>query len=788
MIIAMDGPAGTGKSTIASIIAKKLNITYLNSGSFYRALTLSLLDSEIPLGDENTVVDFCKKQKLEYKNSHLILNGTDVENALHDDRVSQNVAQVSAFVPVRHLVNDRMREITKSLDIVCEGRDMTTVVFPNADYKFYLDASLDVQAERRFKQGVSEMSLEEIKEAIKKRDEIDKNKAEGALKRAPDAYYIDTSALTIDVVCEIILGKINKQGFKMEEMEVEKEEAQNSKSAIQTQLEESLNNLSNPEEGQIVEGEVISISGDYVFLDVGCKSEGRLPVQEFAGNLPKVGDKVSVFLAKVFGKYGPEISKTKADSKRMWKEISQAFKDKTPVDGVITKIVKGGYEVTLGGDIHAFLPISQSDSQKVEKPETLLNVNSKFYIERLYSENKANVVVNRRKYLEEEVDQKRESFFNDVKIGDTVKGTVKSFTSFGAFIDLGGFDGLLHINDMSWGHVARPKDFVKKGQEIELKVIRLDPAEKRINLSLKHFTEDPWIHFEEKYHVNDVVKGKVTKLTDFGAFIELEEGIEGLVHISEFSWTKKINKPSDMLKVGDEVEAMILGYDIQAGRVSLGIKQVTANPWDSISEKYPVGTKVTGKVVKITNAGAFVQLEEGIDGFLHADDISWTKKVKHPGSELSVEQEIEVVVVDCDVENHRIRVGIKQLSENPWKQFAEEYKTGSTLEGEITSITDFGVFVKAPNGIEGLVNKANLSDDRDIPYEEAVKKYNVGDKINVFVVDVNVEKEKAAFSVREYKRKQQRDEISQYMSTSGDDDQGAYTFGDFLNDKKTENK
>ncbi len=784
MIIAMDGPAGTGKSTIASIIAKKLNITYLNSGSFYRALTLALLEAKINLSDENAVVDFCKKQKLEYKNSRLVLNGKDVEDLLHNDEVSKNVAQISAIVPIRHLVNDRMQEITKSLDIVCEGRDMTTVVFPNADYKFYLDASLDVQAERRFKQGVSNMTLEEIKEAIKKRDEIDKNKAEGALKRASDAFYIDTSALTIDNVCEIILNKINKQGFKMEKMEVEKEEAQNSKSAIQTQLEESLNNLSNPEEGQIVEGEVISVSDDFVFLDVGCKSEGRLPVQEFEGNLPKVGDKVPVYLAKVFGKYGPEISKTRADSKRMWKEISKAFKENTPVDGTITKTVKGGFEVSLGGDIHAFLPISQADSQKVEKPESLLNLKSKFYIERLYSESKANVVVNRRKYLEEEIDKKREEFFNTVKIGDTVKGTVKSFTSFGAFIDLGGFDGLLHINDMSWGHVARPKDFVKKGQEIELKVIRLDPDEKRINLSLKHFTEDPWIHFEEKYHVNDIVKGKVTKLTDFGAFIELEEGIEGLVHISEFSWTKKIEKPSDVLKVGDEVEAMILGYDIQAGRVSLGLKQVTANPWDSIAEKYPVGTKVKGKVVKFTNSGAFVQLEDGIDGFLHGDDISWTKKVKHPGSVLTVGQDVDVVVLESDSENHRIRLGMKQLLENPWKQFAEEYKPGSTFEGEITSITDFGVFVKAPNGIEGLVNKANLSDDRETPYEEAVKKYNVGDKINVFVVDVNVDKEKAAFSVREFKRKQQRDEISQYMSTSGNDNDGAYTLGDFLNTTK----
>lgn len=784
MIIAMDGPAGTGKSTIASIIAKKLNITYLNSGSFYRALTLALLDAGIDLTDENAVVDFCKKQSLDYNKSRLVLNGKDVENYLHDDRVSKNVAQISAIVPIRHLVNGRMQEITKSLDIVCEGRDMTTVVFPQAEHKFYLDASLDVQAQRRFDQGVSNMTLEEIKEAIKKRDEIDRNKAEGALKRAPDAFYIDTSNLTIDSVCEIILNKINIQGFNMEKMEVEKEEAQNSKSAIQTQLEESLNNLSNPEEGQIVEGEVISVSEDFVFLDVGCKSEGRLPVQEFAGDLPKVGDKVSVFLARVFGKYGPEISKTRADSKRMWKEVSQAFKDKVAVDGTITKIVKGGYEVNLGGDIRAFLPISQSDSQKVEKPESLLNLKSKFYIERLYSESKANVVVNRRKYLEEEIDTKRDAFFENVKIGDSVKGTVKSFTSFGAFIDLGGFDGLLHINDMSWGHVARPKDFVKKGQEIELKVIRLDPAEKRINLSLKHFAEDPWIHFEERYHVNDIVKGKVTKLTDFGAFIELEEGIEGLVHISEFSWTKKINKPSDMVNVGDEVEAMILGYDIQAGRVSLGIKQVTANPWDTIAEKYPVGTKVHGKVVKVTNAGAFVQLEEGIDGFLHADDISWTKKVKHPGSELSADQEIDVVVTECDVENHRIKVGIKQLTDNPWIQFAQEYKPGSTLEGEVTSITDFGVFVKAPNGIEGLVNKANLSEDRDTPYEEAVKKYNVGDKINVFVVDVNTDKEKVAFSVREFKKKQQRDEISQYMSASGNDDDGAYTLGDFLNTKK----
>lgn len=570
----------------------------------------------------------------------------------------------------------------------------------------------------------------------------------------------------------------------MEKMEVEKEEAQNSKGNIQTQLEESLNNLKPLEDGQLVDGIVIQVSSEYVFLDIGYKSEGKIPVAEFADSLPKIGETVTVVLLRKDGRNGPEVSKAKADAKQVWKDVRKAFDEKIPVEGKIEKVVKGGFEVNLGGDIHAFLPISQSDIQKVDKPETLIGLKDKFYIERLYSDNKANVVVNRRKCLEEAMNSARDKFFETVQIGDTVKGTVKSFTSFGAFIDLGGFDGLLHINDMSWGHVTRPKDFVKKGQEIELKVIRLDPEEKRINLSLKHFTEDPWMHFEDNYHVNDIVKGKVTKLTDFGAFIELEEGIEGLAHISEFSWTKKVSKPSDMVKIGDELECMILGYDIQAGRVSLGLKQVTANPWDTIIEKYPVGKKVSGKVVKLTNSGAFVSLEDGIDGFLHADDISWTKKLKHPGSELSVDQEIDAVVIENEPEQHRIRLGIKQLSDNPWTEFAENHKPGSTLEGEITSITDFGLFVRVDGGIEGLVNKANLSDDRDVPFEEAVAKYKVGDKINVYVVDVNQDKEKVAFSVREFKKKQQRDEMSQYLASSNDANDGAYTLGDALNAHK----
>ena len=565
----------------------------------------------------------------------------------------------------------------------------------------------------------------------------------------------------------------------MEQKEVEQNVGLSSSDNIYTQLEASLNKMEPVENGANVQATVVQVTDDTVYVDVGCKSEGKIPVAEFGDDLPNVGDVITVLLINQFGKNGPEVSKVKADERRLWDEFKVAFEEKKPVNGKISSITKGGFMVDLGGGISAFLPISQADSQKVEKEDKLIGTKATFYVERLYSNGKRNVVVNRRKYLEEQISSNRDKFFDTIKIGDTVKGTVKSFTSFGAFIDLGGFDGLLHINDMSWGHVTRPKDFVKKGQEIELKVIRLDPEGKRINLSLKHFSEDPWVHFEEKYHVNAVVKGKVTKLTDFGAFIELEEGIEGLAHISEFSWTKKINKPSDMVKEGDEVECMILGYDIQAGRVSLGLKQVTDNPWDSIGDKYPVGTKLTGKVVKITNSGAFVQLEEGIDAFLAGEDLSWTKKVKHPGSELKADQDLDVIVIECDAENHRIRVGVKQLTDNPWKAFAAEYQAGSTLEGEVTSITNFGIFVKAPNGIEGLVNQANLSDDRDVPFEEAVKKYNVGDKVNVYVVSVDVEKEKVAFSVKEYKRAQARAEISQYMSSNNDDASG-YTIGDSL--------
>jgi len=555
---------------------------------------------------------------------------------------------------------------------------------------------------------------------------------------------------------------------------------------IQTQLqEEYLKTLEQLEEGQLVEGKVIQVTSDQVFVDVGYKSEGKIPIAEFS-EIPKIGDPVSVILVAKENKYGEVIvSKQKADAKLFWKNLRQAFTDKKSVEGTVEKQVKGGFDVNLGAGVHAFLPISQADVQKLDKPEKIINTKIEVFVERLYSDGKINIVVNRRKFMEEDLDRKRSDFFEKTPIGADVTGVVKSFTSFGAFIDLGGFDGLLHINDMSWGHVTRPKDFVKKGQEIKLKVIRIDKQEKRINLSLKHYSDDPWVHFEEKYHVNDIVKGKVTKLTDFGAFIELEEGIEGLAHISEFSWLKKVQKPQDIVKIGDVVECMVLGYDLQAGRVSLGLKQVKDNPWTTIEEKYPVGTRINRKVVKVTNAGAFVEIEEGIDGFLHSDDMSWLKKNKN--SALTVGQEIEVMILSVDPNNRNIKLGVKQLSEDPWKDFSENYKPGSPVEGEVVSITDFGIFLKVPGGIEGLIHKSNLVENREDDPEDAMKKYKVGDKIKAIVLEIQSDKQKAAFSLRDYQKKVQRDEISRYMSKDESSD-STYTLGSVLKSKADDSK
>jgi small subunit ribosomal protein S1 len=549
----------------------------------------------------------------------------------------------------------------------------------------------------------------------------------------------------------------------------------------ESDLQHYMQSIQPLEEGQMIPGRVVEVTGDFVYVDVGYKSEGKIFLNEF-DTPPQIGENVYVILIRKEGKEGQVVvSKRRADEKIAWKSLRQAFDEHRPVEGVIDRRVKGGWEVDLGGDIRAFCPASKVDVRRPAENADYVGTKSLFYIDRLYAKGKTNIVVSRRDWMEEDIRKRKEEFFAATHIGDVVEGTVKSFTSFGAFVDLGGFDGLLHINDMSWGHVTRPKDFVRLGEPIQLKVIRLEPQESRINLSLKHFTEDPWNHFEEKYHVGDVVKGRVTKLADFGAFIEIEEGIEGLAHISELSWVRKVKHPKEVLKVGDVVETKILGYDVQQGKLSLGLKQVLPNPWDDIDQRYPVGMRLKRRVVRASPYALFFEIEEGIDGVLHADDMSWTRKIRNASSFAKVDDEIELMIIGIDKERGKVHLGVKQLSEDPWESVARAYPRGSIIDGEITNITDFGLFVKVQGGIEGLIHKASVVDPSLETPEEAMAKHKVGDQVKAVVIECSPAKQKLSLSLRDYARKVQREEMDKYMHDDSKEDTVA--LADLLKDR-----
>ncbi|MDD3941561.1 MAG: (d)CMP kinase [Sphaerochaetaceae bacterium] len=792
-VVAMDGPAGVGKSSIANMVAKHLGYYFLNSGNFYRAITKAVLEQGRNADDPDEVLDVARNIKLSIVHERLFADGVDVEDSLHTDAIDAYVAKHSAIVLLRDIVNGYLRDLARrGLDIVCEGRDITTVVFPEAQCKFFLDASVEVRARRRYEQQPTEMSYEQLVKAVAERDEIDRNKPVGALKVAPDALYIDTSYLTIDEVYDTVLRAIftrirseNKdQERNVEEVKevLETQEVPRQKADMQTMLQEHyLKSLDEIEDGQLVTGTVVQVNNEYVFVDVGYKSEGRIALDEFS-TVPAVGDEVKVMIVNKEGKGGQiVISKKRADIKERTEVLKEAADNRSPVMGKFIKVIKGGFEVDLGGEFLGFCPLSKADVVRVEDPETMVGIADYFIIDKFHTGAKLKSVVSRREYLEKKIKENKEKFFSTVKIGDVVEGSVKSFTSFGAFIDLGGFDGLLHINDMSWGHVTKPKDFVKKGQVIQLRLINIDPVSQKINLSLKHMQEDPWNTFEERYAVNDVVKAPVTKLTTFGVFIEIEPGIEGLAHISELSWTKRINNPKELLSIGDVVEAKVLGYDLDKKRVSLGLKQLEENPWDTISERYPQGMTLTKPVVKITNSGAFVNLEEGIDGFLHIDDISWTKKIRNMSEFCKEGDVIDVVVTRVDPQTRHIRLGVKQLEGNPWQTLRHDYPKGSVISGEVSNVTDFGVFVRVLGDIEGLISKYNLVGPDEEYSDNVLAKYKVGDPINAAVVEINPATQKLSLSVKEMIRKSQQSEISKYIH---DDDGDTFTFGDLMKSRE----
>ena len=500
-------------------------------------------------------------------------------------------------------------------------------------------------------------------------------------------------------------------------------------------------------EGEVVKGTVIQVTKDFAIVDVGYKSEGQIPLVEFTNAKGETnvaaGDTVEVLLESRENETGMVVlSKEKADKMRIWDEISAACERDELVHGTIVGRVKGGLSVDIG--VKAFLPGSQVDIRPVRNLDQYIGKDFDFKVIK-FNKKRGNIVLSRRVLLEKQREEMKKDTLTKLKEGAILKGVVKNLTDYGAFIDLGGIDGLLHITDMSWGRIGHPSEVFNVGDEVRVVVLKFDPATERVSLGLKQIQEDPWHRADEKYPVGTRVKGKVVSLTDYGAFIEIEQGVEGLVHVSEMSWTKRVKHPSKLVNVGDQVEAVVLDIDPKAKRIALGMKQIEPNPWTLLEDKYPIGSVIKGQIRNVTDFGIFVGVEEGIDGLVHVSDISWTQRIKHPGELFKKGDEVEAVVLNIDVENERFSLGIKQLHQDPWDTLAERMPIGSVVKGKVTKVTDFGAFVEIEEGIEGLVHVSELREERVEKPSDVVKE---GDELEVKIIDINTVDRKIALSAK----------------------------------------
>jgi small subunit ribosomal protein S1 len=538
--------------------------------------------------------------------------------------------------------------------------------------------------------------------------------------------------------------------------------------------------VSSIKEGEVVRGKVLSVDEDHVQIDVGFKSEGLVPTWEFMDDdgtlLIKPGDDVDVLIEEAEDSAGRIVlSKEKADRLLVWDEISRAYKADEAVEGTVVARVKGGLAVDIG--VKAFLPGSQVDLRPVRNLENVVGQKLKFKIIK-FNKRRGNIVLSRRALLETERQMLRASTLETLAPGQIVDGVIKNLTDYGAFIDLGGIDGLLHVTDMSWGRVNHPSELFHVGDEIKVKVLKFDPESERVSLGLKQIQPDPWIDASLRYPIGKRIKGRVVSLAEYGAFVELEPGIEGLIHVSEMSWTKRIKHPSKVLSVGDEAESVVLDVDEKERKISLGMKQIEPNPWTVIEETYPVGTRVSGTVRNITNFGVFVGLEEGIDGLVHVSDISWTEQIKHPSDKFKKGDEVEAVVLKIDKENEKFSLGIKQLQANPWEEILKKYPVGSEVSGEVSNVADFGAFVRLEEGIEGLIYSSELSTERVDDPSEVVK---AGQQVTALVTRVDPLEQKISLSIRALSDKEQREALKKLavqQSTSQ-----TTTLGDLLAEK-----
>ncbi len=535
-------------------------------------------------------------------------------------------------------------------------------------------------------------------------------------------------------------------------------------------LERSFQNV---EEGRIVRGTIVQIHDSDALIDIGYKSEGTISLREFKNANGEqvevhVGDEVDVFLESTEDENGLVVlSKEKADRIQIWEDITKSFEEERVVEGKVCERIKGGLSVDIG--VKAFLPGSQVDLRPIRNLESLIGQTIRTKIIKL-NRRRGNIVLSRRSILEAERESARQDTLENLAEGKIIKGIVKNITDYGVFVDLGGIDGLLHITDISWGRVNHPSELFQLGDEIEVIVLQYDKEHEKVSLGLKQKSEDPWATAEQKYQGGTRVKGKVVSITDYGAFIELETGVEGLVHISEMSWTKRVKHPSKVVSLNDMVEAIVLDLDKQNRRISLGLKQIESNPWAVVAEKYPPGSIVTGIVRNLTDFGAFIELAEGIDGLVHISDMSWTTRVKHPSEILKKGEQVQAVLLSIDVEHERLSLGIKQLQPNPWEGIGDSIAVGNNVTGKIVRLTDFGAFVELTNGVEGLLHVSEISQQHVKKPEDVL---TIGQEITAKVIKLDEDNRRIGLSIKAYEDEvrgplQEQEEGQEAVSAEGD--------------------
>ncbi|HSO61321.1 MAG TPA: 30S ribosomal protein S1 [Desulfobacterales bacterium] len=545
-------------------------------------------------------------------------------------------------------------------------------------------------------------------------------------------------------------------------------------------IEDSLGQF---KEGEVVTGVITSVDKDMVLVDIGYKSEGQIRINEFRGEdgsiTAKVGDTIEVMVEWWDDEDERVIlSKDKAANVKVWESIKKCHDEDGTITGTISSRVKGGFSVDIG--VLAFLPGSQADLRPIRNLDEMVGKTFDFKILK-YNRKRSNIVLSRRVLLEKERESKRSATLSSIHEGKVLQGTVKNITEYGVFVDLGGVDGLLHITDISWGRVKHPSDMFRMGDQINVKVLNLDLEKERVSLGMKQLTPDPWSTAVKTFPVGSKVTGRVVSLTDYGAFVELQEGIEGLIHVSEMSWTRKVRHPSKVVSVGESVEAVVLDIKPDARRISLGMKQAAPNPWDVIAEKYPVGTTIEGKIKNITDFGIFIGIDEGIDGLVHISDISWTKRIKHPSELYKKGDTVQAIVLDIEKDNERFSLGIKHLLEDPWKTVGQRYKVGSEINGTITNVTDFGIFVEIEEGIEGLVHVSEISKEK---IKTPVGRYNIGEMLTARVMTINSDERRIGLSVKRLEIEGEQGLLSDYVNNLGS--QKTTSFGELLRENLQE--